>query len=43
MLEFEIEDNEECDETTEDDLIYMKDISTSFKLIVFLFILPLFF
>ena len=30
MLEFEVEDNEECDETTEEDLIYMKDISTTF-------------
>ena len=34
MLEFEMEDNEECDETTEEDLLYMKDISTTFSLTV---------
>lgn len=31
MLEF-YDDGEECDETTEDDLIFLKDISTKFSL-----------
>jgi hypothetical protein len=34
MLEF-YDDGEECDETTEEDLIYLKDISTHFDLGVF--------
>ena len=32
MLDFEFDDGEECDETTEQDLILMEDISIKFEL-----------
>ena len=32
MLDFEFDDGEECDETTEQDLILMDDISIKFEL-----------
>lgn len=32
MLDFEFDDGEECDETTEQDLIIMEDISIKFEL-----------
>lgn len=32
MLDFEFDDGEECDETTEQDLILMEDISIGFEL-----------
>ena len=38
-----MEDNEECDETTEEDLLNMKDISTTFSLTVSFKIIELFF
>lgn len=34
FLGFDFDNGDECDETTEDDLIYLKDIGTTFKLTV---------
>lgn len=36
MLDFEFDDGEECDETTEQDLILIEDMSTKFELKVFI-------
>lgn len=38
MLDFEFDDGEECDETTEQDLILIDDMSTKFELKVILII-----
>lgn len=34
MLDFEYDDGEEADETTEEDLIYLKDVVSSMDLVV---------
>jgi hypothetical protein len=39
FLDYDQEEGDECDETTEEDLIYLKDISTSFELVVKLFLI----